>query len=288
MKFRNPETGEVFDVTDGAPLTGFCYGISCYECPIKSAHPDCTKFINEYPNAAARLMGYEVVEDDNSARTITVEYENCPQCGKNGGMIQNALTGAIGCMECGWTNKKENNMDKPIEGMCCDCVYGGPCCSWEENESCQHKKDNGVCWKPYTREEANMDKPRICEVLVVEPEERFSIGQYEYWVDQNGDMWCAAGAEGKLACGGVLCAAINHPDRVIRRPRFTEQEVERAKAIKVLYPEICYIRADDRCLRGLNKGKESIFLDCVLSWFPSLRPNETVTLDEIIGGADNA
>ena len=70
------------------------------------------------------------------------------------------------------------------------------------------------------------------------------------------------------------------------KPRFTEQEVERAKAIKVLYPEICYIRADDRCLRGLNKGKESIFLDCVLSWFPSLRPNETVTLDEIIGGAE--
>lgn len=70
------------------------------------------------------------------------------------------------------------------------------------------------------------------------------------------------------------------------KPRFTQQEVERAKAIKVLYPEIRYMQADDRYLRGLNKGKESVFLDCVLSWFPSLRPNETVTLDEIIGGAE--
>ena len=71
-----------------------------------------------------------------------------------------------------------------------------------------------------------------------------------------------------------------------KKPRFTQKEVERAKAIKVLYPELCYIKADDRCVRGLKTGKESIFLDCVLSWFPSLRPNETVTLDEIRGGAE--
>ena len=64
MKFRNPKTGKVFDVTDGAPWTGFCYGILCCKCPIKSAHPHCKKFINDNPHKAARLMGYEVVEDD--------------------------------------------------------------------------------------------------------------------------------------------------------------------------------------------------------------------------------
>ena len=69
------------------------------------------------------------------------------------------------------------------------------------------------------------------------------------------------------------------------KPRFTEQEVERAKAIKVLYPEICYIKNDDGWLRGLTKGKESIFLDRVLSWFPSVHPGQCYTLDEIIGGA---
>ena len=72
------------------------------------------------------------------------------------------------------------------------------------------------------------------------------------------------------------------------KPRFTQQEVERAKAVKVLYPEIYYIKNDDGWLRGLTKGKASIFLDRVLSWFPSVQPGQSYTLDEIIGGADHA
>ena len=143
-------------------------------------------------------------------------------------------------------------------------------------------------------EEANMDKPRICEVLVVEPEERFSIGQYEYWVDQNGDMWCAAGAEGKLACGGVLCAAINHPDRIIRKPRFTEQEVEDAKTIKRMFgaDNFTHIRKDQFGLCEMMDGPGD---DPNVGWcaigmeegmFPSLRPGETITIDEIIGGTE--
>ena len=136
-------------------------------------------------------------------------------------------------------------------------------------------------------EEANMDKPRICEVLGVEVGEPFDLlnsARNPYHIDADGDM---VDKDGNW-CGEAICVAINHPDRIIRKPRFTDQEVERAKAIKVLYPEILYIQADDRCLRGFNKGKEGIFFDYVLSWFPSLRPNETVTLDEIIGGADHA
>ena len=129
-------------------------------------------------------------------------------------------------------------------------------------------------------EEANMDKPRICEVLVVEPDERFSIGQYEYWVDQNGDMWCEAGAEGKMACGGVLCAAINHPDRIIRKPRFTQQEVEDAKAIRRM------LRDDGKLTRSiygiLTYGLVSLKKDA----FPSILPGQSYTLDEIIGGAE--
>ena len=84
----------------------------------------------------------------------------------------------------------------------------------------------------------------------------------------------------------ICCRKWVHEWDLDEKPRFTEQEVERAKAVKVLYPEILYLQADDRYLRGLNKEKESIFLDCVLSWFPSLRSDETVTLDEIIGGAE--
>ena len=134
-------------------------------------------------------------------------------------------------------------------------------------------------------EEANMDKPRICEVLGVEPEERFSIGQYEYWVDQNGDMWCEAGAEGKLACGGVLCAAINHPDRIIRKPRFTQQEVEDAKAIK----RILKVDSVRRNIYGNGlvamKSDNSVFVVINSEMLPSIHSGEEYTLDEIIGGA---
>ena len=108
----------------------------------------------------------------------------------------------------------------------------------------------------------------------------------EYCTSRNGN--CADDCIFSKKGIGMVCGIAPKPVwwTLPEKPRWTEQEVERAKAVKVLYPEILYLQADDRYLRGLNKGKESIFLDCVLSWFPSLRPNETVTLDEIIGGAE--
>ena len=134
-----------------------------------------------------------------------------------------------------------------------------------------------------------MDKPRICEVLGVEVGEVFEmrgnkIGNFRinkygtFQIEISNNCWGASTVE-------CLNSLINHPENIIRKPRFTEQEVERAKAIKVLYPEICYIKNDDGWLRGLTKGKESIFLDRVLSWFPSAQPGQCYTLDEIIGGA---
>lgn len=36
-----------------------------------------------------------------------------------------------------------------IEGMCCDCIHGGPCCDFAENTECPHQKEDGSCWKPY-------------------------------------------------------------------------------------------------------------------------------------------
>lgn len=38
-----------------------------------------------------------------------------------------------------------------------------------------------------------------------------------------------------------LIDIINHPDRIIRKPRFTQQEVESAKIISVLFPEATHI-----------------------------------------------
>ena len=153
---------------------------------------------------------------------------------------------------------------------------------WEEHTPTHEKTHADAIENARVRsEEANMDKPL----------KDWTLGECQAECENAGECCkCRLQSSSELSSCKIRIALYKKPDpahwELIDKPRFTEQEVERAKAIKVLYPEICYIRADDRCLRGLNKGKESIFLDCVLSWFPSLRPNETVTLDEIIGGAE--
>ena len=34
-----------------------------------------------------------------------------------------------------------------IDGMCCDCIHDGPCCSWDEFEDCPWYKEDGSCWE---------------------------------------------------------------------------------------------------------------------------------------------
>ena len=125
-------------------------------------------------------------------------------------------------------------------------------------------EDDKVVEIDQVKKEANMDKPRICEVLGVEVEETFTAdtpyGKFKRCViDRDGQIFNAGPK--------VICYIINHPDCIIRKPRWTEQEVERAKAIKVQYPEFVIATLDN-------------------ALFTSLRPGETVKLDEIIGGAE--
>ena len=135
-----------------------------------------------------------------------------------------------------------------------------------------------------------MDKPRIAQVLGVEVGEdvkyRHTDGTAEnICVCEDGRVIISS-LSCKMSTVAVLINAINHPDRIIRKPRWTEQEVERAKAIKVLYPEADSLDECDPQVKVLNTKFVMATLDTAL--FPSLRPSETVTLDEIIGGAANA
>lgn len=237
MKFRDPKTGEMFESLEKKVVEDFCMKINCGECPmnIPEGHKSkycCDGFMTYKPIEAARLMGYEVVEDD------------------------------------------------AVEGMCCDCAHGGPCCSPDENTNCADRKEDGTCWVPYTKEEANMGKPRICEVLGVEVGEVFTAdtpyGQFKR---------CVVDEEGQILNTGinVLCYIINHPDRIIRKPRWTEQEVEDAKAIKRVLKAtgIRRNRYDNIYATG------ELIVDTLLDSeaFPSLQPDTAVTIDEIIGGA---
>ncbi|BFL40810.1 hypothetical protein H8S45_14925 [Agathobaculum sp. NSJ-28] len=216
MKFRS-KTGEVVLTIDEA-LEQFCDSKKdCDYCELRElvqqyagTKKPCHEYVRANPYEAARLMGYEVVEDDK-----VVEID-------------------------------------------------------------QVKK-----------EETNMDKPRICDVLGVEVNENFKFNDFPfdeckvYFVGTDGEI---INAKGGSVTGGELCYIINNPDRIIHKPRWTEQEVERAKAIKVLYPEADNLNECDPQIKVLNTKFVIATLDTAL--FPSLRPGESVKLDEIIGGTE--
>lgn len=129
---------------------------------------------------------------------------------------------------------------------------------------------------------ARMGKPRICEVLGVEPEEKFDAVSYK---DAYADLYGTIRTNiGTLMDADRVCEIINHPDRIIRKPHWTEQEVERAKAIKMLYSEAESIEMYGFGIRVFNRKLVIATLDPSL--FPSLRQNEIITLDEIIGGTE--
>ena len=152
-------------------------------------------------------------------------------------------------------------------------------------------EDDKVVEIDQVKKEANMDKPRICEVLGVEVNENFKFNDFPfdeckvYFVGTDGEI---RNAKGGSVTGGELCYIINNPDRIIRKPRWTEQEVEDAKAIRRIMSEYTdIVRKKDGCVTHLfltSEDVEDYFLDSGL--FPSLRPGETVKLDEIIGGVE--
>ena len=129
--------------------------------------------------------------------------------------------------------------------------------------------------------EANMDKPRICEVLGVEPEEKFNAGPYnDAYVDLLGIIRTNIGS---AMDAYRVCELINHPDRIIRKPRWTEQEVERAKAIKLIYPNAEKLELVPCVIRVYTDIGAIAYLHADL--FPSMKNGQICTLDEIIGGA---
>ena len=224
MKFRS-KTGEVALTIEQA-LAQFCDSKEdCDYCELREpvqqyagTKRPCHEYVRANPHEAARLMGYEVVEDDMLEPT---------------------------------KHKEEANMDKHIGDV------------------------------------TEIVRPRICEVLGVEPEEKFNAGLYkDAYVDLLGII--------RTNIGSVMDAVqvrdlINHPDRIIRKPRWTEQEVERAKAIKVLYPVVKTLAYVDIVGQTFYMYDEEDnykgSLDNLDETFPTLRSIRRATLDEIIGGA---
>lgn len=226
MKIRNKETGEIYENEILQIFKFLCRTKDCDACPLSDfsgcKHPaDCSAWTVTHRHEAARLMGYEVVEDSKGVEIDTV---------------------------------------KPIEN---DRV----------------------------KEEANMDKPRICEVLGVEVGERFRPKHlYNGFlsIKENGAVEFDGDPSVKDISNLILWL-VCHPEDIVRidgeKPRFTEQEVERAKAIRVIYPTAYRLEEADPLIRVWDKeGKLLAHVDVNL--FLSLNPEQSYTLDEIIGGAE--
>ena len=234
MKFRNKETGEEFPYIQAARVSFCLYRenaamTACYTCKLSSRnngeHSGCVEFCEEHPREAARLMGYEVVEND-SCKNCT-HYKGESICGLH------ALNVEINPDEkcIAWEKRKEANMDKPLK----DWTLG------ELQEWC------------YQYRKAHTDKP--CEQA------------------------CPIYQRGICRCEWV------HEWDLDEKPRFTEQEVERAKAIKVIYPTAYQLEEADPLIRVWDKeGKLLAHVDVNL--FLSFQSGQSYTLDEIIGGAE--
>lgn len=255
MKFRNPETGEVFE--EIWPLLNlYCISHSCENCSLPL---NCARYCIDFPEEAARLMGFEVVEE-----TIkTVPGHEPLTAAQQKDMAEFIDSNVI--LFPSLAKKEEANTANAVE----------------EHTETHEKRTRAIENTHVQSEEANMDKPRICEVLGVEVGEVFTAdtpyGQFKR---------CVVDEEGQILNTGinVLCYIINHPDRIIRKPHWTEQEVERAKAIKLIYPAAYRLEEVDPLILVWDKEGELLsYLDTAL--FLSIQPGQSYTLDEIIGGA---
>lgn len=126
-------------------------------------------------------------------------------------------------------------------------------------------------------------KPRLTEVLGVDVEEKFNIRDYNYnpcFVDNEGVL-----IDGRcFAVDTVLSDMINYPELIERRPRWTAQEVEDARAIQRIMPKYTRIYRSNKNLSLENQYGMSYPLD--INLFPSLATGQTVRLADIIGGSE--
>lgn len=133
------------------------------------------------------------------------------------------------------------------------------------------------------------DKPRICEVLCkaldVEAGEEFEYKCNKFVIRRSDGLiyymdYC--GGWNRVEDVTEIAEIVEHPDRILRQPRFTEDEVA---AMRVL----CTGGAKT-VIRNKNAGlfwSDGIMQgDLPTRLFPSIRPGQSVEIAGVLGGRD--
>ena len=120
-------------------------------------------------------------------------------------------------------------------------------------------------------------KPRICEVLGVEVGERFAypgmVG--EFYITEGGTLTAVDdGTEQPMMWVSTL---INCHKEIIRKPKFTPEEIDQVKMVAEVFGR----KGDfERRIDGRLTFRHVHINE---AFFPSIRPGQTVSIDEILG-----
>lgn len=129
-------------------------------------------------------------------------------------------------------------------------------------------------------------KPRLAEVLGVEVGQEFRVGlsQRIFYINSIGELVDHNG----FILDFDLSNMINNPQLIHCIRRWTEQDKEDARKIKAIFPDDYSLdvgRLDDGRLKLIIiQGLSFVLINDEL--LPSLKPGESATLYEIIGGTN--
>lgn len=292
----------------------------CDDCQIKEPvqvykgqkHP-CYAYVADNPHEAARLMGYEVLEDDCVEPRKYKEEANMdnPCIGCDVGWESISSAGSMSCRDkCerlkAWEAKKK--VDKPRIAQVLGVEVGERfSISPVEKQLYVSESGNIIDDNRYLFAQLFVDAinhpDRIIRKPKPEQEEKKLDKPLKGWTLAEVRGHCKEQRDTPARCTG--CKIQKYCDQYFGRrgdaaspkywdfeekPRWTEQEVADAKTLCRMWPggEIEFKRyADGRCAMVHIQGSLHGCLDLgQVNLFPSLRPGETVKLDEIIGGAE--
>jgi hypothetical protein len=327
MKFRNPETGEVFEThcdTCGAGSSG---------CKLVWKNVSCGR-LKENPHEAARLMGYEVVEDEPEYYKFEIrlcdtkidrDFERftlpCLRklskmfVGKNGFVGQDSIAKILSTVvlkgkDGEWFIKANASIKnipenfKVIEEIksgkkkevSIGCSVATRTCSicGDSTGSCNHKPGEYYNGKQCFMElndptdvfEWSFVATPVEEKKVDKPLKEWTLGELKEWCYQYRKSHTNKPCEQTCPIyqRWICCREWVHEWDLEEKPRWTEQEVERAKAIKLIYPNAEKLELIPCVIRVYTDIGTIAYLHTDL--FPSMKNGQISTLDEIIGGAE--